>query len=454
MKKNERKKLLDNIDMEDIINQIHYGLSICNNKGEMLYVSESYEKIYNIKIDDIIGRTNRDTMITKNPVSDAVLEMGKKITTKQENRYGTEMFVTGVPIFSEAGQVKYVVAFNSWEINDDNELLHKYEFLQNENSRLQKEISFMSTVARNSYKHIIAQSEEMKEILTRLKRSAAYDVPIFISGERGVGKRHLAVYAHENSDRRERSLHVFNVSDLGDMGAEEILFGTGSKNGIFEICKGDTLVIESVETMTFSLQNKIARFIDTSEYIDVLGEKKTSDVKIIFTAEESAASLVEKKRISPCLYYQIGKFEVEIPPLRQRMKDLDYMIDYCLDFYNKRYEKNVKIGSKAKIALLAYSWPDNVREVRFVLEQIVLEAGEKEVTTYQLPQAIKEGCFGNVEEIRDLKAMLEYYEGKIIVDTYKRCKSSVELAKELNISQPSASRKILKYCKKGLFKNE
>lgn len=90
---------MNKLDFDDIINQLHYGLSICNDKGEMLYVSESYEKIYNIRIEDIIGKSNSDVMATKKPVSDVVLEMGKKITTKQENQYGDEMFVTGVPIF-------------------------------------------------------------------------------------------------------------------------------------------------------------------------------------------------------------------------------------------------------------------------------------------------------------------------------------------------------------------
>lgn len=123
MTKSERKKLLNKLDFDDIINQLHYGLSICNDKGEMLYVSESYEKIYNIRIEDIIGKSNSDVMATKKPVSDVVLEMGKKITTKQENQYGDEMFVTGVPIFDTRER---------WSM-----LLHEYDFkkqLQSRNS--------------------------------------------------------------------------------------------------------------------------------------------------------------------------------------------------------------------------------------------------------------------------------------------------------------------------------
>lgn len=451
MDKSERKKILNKIDIGEILNQLHSGLSICNENGEMLYITENYEEIYGIKIEDVMGRCNREFTATKNPISDNVLESGKKIITKQETPFGDTMFVTGVPIFDKNKKVKYAVVYNSWEISNENELIDKYEFLKNENNRLQMEIDFMNNKKRHSYNHLVALSEKMKEVIQKIEQANSYNVPVFISGEKGCGKRYMAGYLHHLSERGENTLHYINLNEVGDLSIEEVLFGAGEKQGMLQICENGTLVVESVEKMSFSMQNMLAQFIKSHEYIDVLGERKVSDVKVIFISNASANSLHERKMLSNKLYYQIGKIEIVVPPLRQRLEDLDYFIDYYLKFYNEKYKKILKLSSKAKGALLAYPWPENVREVRLVMEQTVLGALNSEISVYDLPENITKYYYGNAEAAADLKTMLEYYERKIVIETYKRCKTSVALAKELNISQASASRKITKYIGKEII---
>lgn len=86
MDKSERKKILNKIDIGEILNQLHSGLSICNENGEMLYITENYEEIYGIKIEDVMGRCNREFTATKNPISDNVLESGKKLSRSRRRR--------------------------------------------------------------------------------------------------------------------------------------------------------------------------------------------------------------------------------------------------------------------------------------------------------------------------------------------------------------------------------
>lgn len=453
MDKQQRKKILNNIDIVEVLNQIHAGLSICNEKGEMLYVTESYERIYGKTTEDIIGKKNGEILTTKNAISESVIAGGKKIVTKQENIYGDEMFVTGVPVYGKDKKIKYAVVYNSWEINDEDELMQKYIRLQDENSKLRTEIDFINAANHQSYNQVIAINKKMGEVIEKVKHSSEYDVSVFFSGERGCGKRYLAGYMHRLSPRSDAPLYFFNADEVYDISVEEALFGNGSQAGILHFCDRGTLVIEAVEKLNFSTQNKLAQFLKSGEYMDVIGQKRIADVKVILISSNSALELMEKKMISRNLYYQVGMVEIAVPPIRQRLEDLDQFIDLYLDHYNKKYEKKVTLGGKAKNVLLSYDWPDNIKEIRFVIEQIVLLNDDGEISAYDLPENLTESYYGNVEEIGDLKTMLEYYERKIIIETYNRCKTSVALAKELNISQASASRKIQKYVEKGSIQN-
>lgn len=445
MDKQHRQELLQNLDLVAIFEQIHEGFAICDADGKMLYITENMEKMFHTTVENVIGKVNDEIGISKPAVTDRVIEEKRKISTRQENRFGEEFFITGVPIFDGRGEVKYVVSYNSWEVTNGYELAENYKRLQRNNTRILNEITMLNYTHNFDYRDMIIRSNVMKNTVQMLKKVADNELPVFLGGAEGCGKKFLAGYIHHISNRSRNVLFAWNPDEVKGISQEEDLFGTKDSIGLLEMCDGGVVIIENVEKLSFSLQNKLKHFIETKSFYTIQGEKREADIKLIFTSVHSVLELLEENLISNELYYAIGLIDVNIPSLSKRPEDLAGYLDYFLNYFNEKYGKNVQLNGKAKAMLMAYDWPQNVKEVQFIMERIVLLNENKTLSAYDLPDVIVESFGGKMEAESDLKNMLEFYEGQIIARAYKRCGTSVAVAKELNISQASAFRKLKKY---------
>ena len=158
--------------------------------------------------------------------------------------------------------------------------------------------------------------------------------------------------------------------------------------------------------------------------------------------------MVENGTFREDLYFRLNTFEITIPPLRERQEDIDSFADYYLNMYNELYGKSHTLSDDVKKVFKQYAWPGNLRELSNIIEKAVVLTTNKEIVTTNLPKSIFNlNIEYGIKKYMDkpLDDAIEEVERKIIVESYKKYKTSVSVAKALDISQPKAYRLIKKY---------
>jgi len=229
----------------------------------------------------------------------------------------------------------------------------------------------------------IATAKAMQPVLQMLRRVAASDAPVLISGEHGTGKDVVAQWLHAESHRAERPLVTVNVGGLSDGVFESELFGhvkgafTDAKTdrvGRFELADGGTLFLDEIANMTLTQQAKLLRVLQTGE-LERVGSSKTRrvDVRLLSATNADAASEVRAGRFREDLLFRLNTVEIRLPPLRERLEDIPALAVHFLRHHATRYRKPVDaFAPDAMDALLRHPWPGNVRELEHAVERAVL----------------------------------------------------------------------------------
>ena len=273
------------------------------------------------------------------------------------------------------------------------------------------------------------------------------DIPIFISGSPGTGKGFMANVLHIKGKRKDKSFIELDLKLLSEDNIEKELFGSISNIGVLELSNGGTLLIKHIELLPLKVQDRLYQAITDKYYLDYKMRKMEFDIRIVTCSEYSAKELLNKEKLISSLYYMLCIVTIDLLPLQERQDDLYEYILYFLKQYNKKYHKNIKLSSRAMDELLNYDWGQNIHEVSQVLEQLVIHMDKEEISVYDLPKQITKESSDYFESQMDLKQMLEFYESKIINRAYEKYKTSVGVARNLNISQATATRKLQKYIK-------
>ncbi len=234
----------------------------------------------------------------------------------------------------------------------------------------------------------IGNSREVQEIKNTLHILAEKpDVTLLITGETGVGKEVAARYLHQRSKRKDKPFVHVNLSSIQPTLLESALFGhkkgayTGAnydREGYFRKANGGILFLDEIGDIDTNIQVKVLNFLDTKT-IQVVGDEKDIqlDVQIIVATNRNLSEFVEENRFRSDLYYRIKNFQIEIPPLHHRKKDIPEIIVYYLK--QAGYEEmNKIIQTEAKNRLIEYKWPGNIRELKNAVDSILLKMRIKE----------------------------------------------------------------------------
>ncbi|HHY91194.1 MAG TPA: hypothetical protein GX503_05970, partial [Clostridiales bacterium] len=143
------------------------------------------------------------------------------------------------------------------------------------------------------------------------------------------------------------------------------------------------------------------------------------------------------------LYYRLNVVDIHIPPLRERKEDIIHLSMHFLEQYNKKYNQNKKLSSDIIDYFMEYDWPGNIRELENLIERMVLVSTQDIMDVRLLPNMNQREL--NTTKHKTLQEALEEYERRLVVEAYEKWKTTVGVAKELGISQPTAVRKIKKY---------
>lgn len=220
---------------------------------------------------------------------------------------------------------------------------------------------------------------EIKKVIPKIAQSRA---PVLILGESGTGKELVARLIHKHSKRRGQFVDINCASMPGEL-VEAELFGyergaftgaIGRKKGKFELADGGTLFLDEIGDMDIRAQAKLLRVIETGSFTRLGGTQKIEvDVRIVSASNKDILKEVQEGRFREDLYYRISVFTIELPPLRDRGEDVILLAEYFLKKFANEYKKECKVLSdETKEVLLNHRWKGNVRELRNLMERIVI----------------------------------------------------------------------------------
>jgi two-component system NtrC family response regulator len=251
-----------------------------------------------------------------------------------------------------------------------------------------------------SFDSIIGKSKGLEQVIDLAKKVAKTDSTVLLTGETGTGKEVFAQAIHENSNRVGKSFVALNCSTFSKEILESELFGhkqgafTGAvkdKKGFIEEANGGTLFLDEIGEMPLELQAKLLRVLEANEYIQI-GDTtpRKSNFRLIAATNRNLKTESEEHRFRSDLYFRLNIFEITIPPLRERIKDIAPLTNYFVKQFSEKVNKKiVSIDGDFLHKMETYHWPGNVRELKNVIERSVILADDFNLTQDVLPYEIQ-----------------------------------------------------------------
>jgi transcriptional regulator with PAS, ATPase and Fis domain len=249
------------------------------------------------------------------------------------------------------------------------------------------------------FEKLIGQSPNFESLIRSARMVSATDVTFLIIGETGTGKEVLALALQQHSPRADRPFITINCAALPEALAESELFGhkkgsftgaTGNQLGRLQAANGGTVFLDEVDSLPIPLQAKLLRFLETGE-IQPVGETSTQhvDVRIIAATNANLQDRISRGEFRRDLYYRLNVVPLEIPPLRERIGDVQELLQhFILQFTRDHALPKVSVSKSAMNKLIAYSWPGNVRELRNVCERLCILLAGRTIEENSLPPEI------------------------------------------------------------------
>ncbi|MBW2705225.1 MAG: sigma-54-dependent Fis family transcriptional regulator, partial [Deltaproteobacteria bacterium] len=255
--------------------------------------------------------------------------------------------------------------------------------LKEENLALRHQLS-----ERYDFSNILGENPKILKIFDAIRKVAPTDSTVLLSGESGTGKELFARAIHAHSKRAARPFIAVDCSTFSSSLLESELFGhvkgafTGAvkdKAGIFEVASHGSLFLDEVANLNVDIQAKLLRATETQEYKPVGASRlKKSDVRIIAATNRDLKIMVDEGNFREDLFYRLNVFPIFIPPLRERRDDIPRLLYHFLKLYRHQIGKRVDGFSDDSLEMLInFDWPGNVRQLKNVVERLVIMADHR-----------------------------------------------------------------------------
>lgn len=236
---------------------------------------------------------------------------------------------------------------------------------------------------RFGFEGVVGLSRQMNDVIDRLKRIAPTDASVLIQGETGTGKELVAQAIHQNSPRKNKPFVALNCAALSENILESELFGhvkgaftdaSTDRLGKFEYAHGGTLFLDEVGDMPLATQIKLLRVLESSEITRVgSNEPIKVNVRILSATNRNLEDAIAAGSFRRDLYHRLKVVTIVLPPLSERIDDIPLLIEHFTKQLAKRHDKTIKsMSTAARRRLLAFDWPGNVRQLRNVIESMVV----------------------------------------------------------------------------------
>jgi DNA-binding NtrC family response regulator len=329
--------------------------------------------------------------------------------------------------------------------------------LQRQNQILQEQVDLVG-----GFEGMIGQSQAMQRVVQTARQVAPSDIPVLILGENGTGKELVARAIHNHSKRRKGRLVALNCAGFAPTILEDELFGhvrgaftdaRTDRPGRFEHADRGTLFLDEIGDMPHEMQAKLLRALESGEVVRLgANEPIHVDVRLISATNKNLEQMIADKVFREDLYFRIKGVTIQVPPLRERREDIPLLIHYFLQQAAEKYGKQIEgIESDAQQILMSYGWPGNVRQLKNVVEQMVVLSPGPKLTADSIPHDIHPAggriggeALGGMNNLVGIS--LEQAERELIRNTLKLVNGNREqAAKILGIGERTLYRKIKEY---------
>ncbi len=255
----------------------------------------------------------------------------------------------------------------------------------------------MTVAVRTKEVSLVGRSDAIRAIEAEVDCAARSDAKVLITGETGVGKEVVARLIHQRSARVSAPLVTLNCAGLPDSLLESELFGhvrgsfTGAyrdKPGLLEMAPNGTVFLDEVGEMSMRMQVVLLRFLESGEIQRIGADRSHArvNVRLITATNRDLQAQIASGAFREDLYFRLNVIRLWIPPLRERAEDIPLLINYYLDSYAQSHRVTApEITGEALEALQAYRWPGNIRELKNVVERVVLKAAGRPIRPNDLP---------------------------------------------------------------------
>lgn len=345
-------------------------------------------------------------------------------------------------------------AFDYITKGDDNDKIIPLLHRALDKVQLTKKLALLQQQLSNKYSFdtILGDSPAIQQVISLAKKVAATDTTVLLLGETGTGKEVFAQAIHQSGKRQLKPFVAVNCSAFSKDLLESELFGhkagafTGAikdKKGLFEEAGNGTIFLDEIGEMPAELQAKLLRVLESGEFIK-LGDTKTYkvDVRIIAATNRDLQKEVEAGRFRADLFYRLSVFQLTLPALRERAKDIPALAIYFAALFAAKTNKPVPALQKEYLlALQQYHWPGNIRELKNIIERSVILNDGAELTINNLPADLRSG-HGSAYSAFDLAGVEKAHIQKVLQHTGG---NKTETARLLNIGLTTLYRKIEEY---------
>lgn len=355
---------------------------------------------------------------------------------------------------------------------ESRELARRHRYLSRElkfaDAVLRRQNDHMAKMLQDGYEFdkLIFASDSMVGVCNLARKAAATDLPVLIQGETGTGKELMARAVHFFSARKDYPFLAQNCGAMPDELLQSELFGhkrgafTGAisdRLGLFPAADGGTVFLDEISDVSPSFQVSLLRFLQEGE-VKPLGTHQTRhcNVRIIAASNQPLKALVEQNKFRRDLYYRLRGFELNIPPLRERVDDIPVLAEHAAKKYAESIHRKIAgISAEVLQRLKAYPFPGNVRELENEVRRMVALAGDGEFLSVKLmspefarliPEEAKAGQAAFLNAKGTLKERVESLEIYLVSQSLLRHKwNHSRTARELGISRVGLANKIKRY---------
>ena len=370
------------------------GLLVLDSRGMIKRVNHRFESLYGLDRKTILGKSikmiMKETQIPQELLDKALHQQEHGISLVEYK--GRKLVYTATPGLDRNHQMRCLVV----DIQDVSAWKILWEKFKEQRKHMNEFIRKVAVLSSHSEDMVIGRSQAMQKVMHLIEVVSDVDSTVLITGELGTGKEVVVNEIYHRSRRRDKPFLKINCGAIPEELFESELFGyesgafTGArrqgKAGFFELADQGVLLLDEIGELSLAAQAKLLRVLETKAVIPVGSVKpRAVNFRLICASNVALAQCVKEGTFRMDLYYRLNVIPITIPPLRERREDITPLADYFLDHFCQKYGLQKEFSSRVYQILNHYKWPGNIRELRNLVEHMVVMSESSVVKINQIP---------------------------------------------------------------------